>query len=271
MAFAEAGERDMALEFLQPNSEPAAKELTTAVGGQATSVPAGLGSRMIQKFESFMAAVTFAEAGEPEMALEFLGTESYSDEKQAAQEAGLKMQKTTSLGLTDKISKVAEAVTFAEAGEHEYARSLMREEVLQKKEKGRILVVGREYSFSDHLMSYATNMATRMGREIVALNVTDSDVGFKFLSTYHKNVKEDFQRHAAENAEVFKNKADKEGVGFEHVIKFGDPDKAIRSICDEIGQITYALTEPEMGDSGHPADAEQQWEIPVFCIVPQAA
>ncbi len=270
VAFAEAGEVETALTFLHDKTSNEKASMNTASKHTVSASP-GFMQKLSQKLESISTAIAFAEAGERETALEFLGGESYVAERQAAKEAGLTVQKTTSSRLAEKIGKVAEAVAFAEAGEHEHARTLMGEKALQEKEKGRILVVGREYSFSDHLMAYATNMAKRMRRDIVALNVTASDVGFTFLSAYHKTVKEDFQRHAAENAEVFKKKAAAEGVEFEHVIRFGDPDRAIRSLCEEIGKITYALAEPEISESKRPADVDDQWEIPVFCIVPQAA
>ncbi len=269
IAFAEAGEAGTAMELMK-NIDGHKKAIHDAAHKKEATSTVSLIKKMTKSFDGIMSAMAFAEAGEHDMALECLG-ESYTAEKQAAKEAGLEVQKSKSPGLAEKIGKVAEAVAFAEVGEHEHARSLMGDEVLQKKEKGRILVVGREYSFSDHLMNYATNMASRMGRDILALNVTHSDVGFRFLSTYHKTVKEDFQRHAEENAKLFKNKAATKGVAFEHVIRFGDPDRAIHSICEEIGQITYALAEPEITDRVHPAGAEGQWEIPVFCVVPQAA
>ncbi|MDD5153843.1 MAG: hypothetical protein PHR03_04130 [Desulfovibrionales bacterium] len=227
---------------------------------------------IIKRFEDVMAAVAFAEEGEHKTAMEIMGYESYPVEKQRTEAAGLKLEKKASEKLMDKIDRVAEAATFAEVGEHVYARKVMGERLVEIREGGRILVVGRECSFSDHLMEYATNMAKRMGRDIVALNVTQSDLAFRFLPTYHQTVREDFRLHAAKSAEDFRNKAAEKGLGFEHLVKFSDPDQAMQTICDKIGEITYVLTEPEIRDAEERTAAlDEQADILVFCVSPRAA
>ncbi|MFZ5993388.1 MAG: hypothetical protein ACOYU4_00115 [Thermodesulfobacteriota bacterium] len=226
---------------------------------------------IIKRFEDVMAAAAFAEEGEHKTAMEIMGYESYPVEKQRTEAAGLKLEKKASEKLTDKIDRFAEAATFAEAGEHAYARKVIGERLVEIREGGRILVVGREYSFSDHLVDYATDMAKKMGRDITALNVTQSDLAFRFLPAYHQTVQEDFRLHAARSAERFRDKAAAKGVGFDHVVKFCDPDQAMQGICAEIGDVAYVLTEPEPIDTGEGTEAlDELADIPVFCVWPRA-
>jgi len=70
--------------------------------------------------------------------------------------------------LTGKMDSYQEAITFAEAGEPEYAREFSRDEV--RKSSDILLVVGQESSFSQEIIDYALEMAKRMSYEIVALN-----------------------------------------------------------------------------------------------------
>ena len=70
--------------------------------------------------------------------------------------------------LTGKMDQYQEAITFAEAGEPGYARELIQEEKV-KEEPTKLLVVGRESSFSKEIIDYALEMAQRMSFEIIAL------------------------------------------------------------------------------------------------------
>jgi nucleotide-binding universal stress UspA family protein len=171
--------------------------------------------------------------------------------------------------LTESYDRVMEAATFAQAGEHEHARSAMAVETAEAEAKGpgKILVVGNEYTFSDQLMDYATDMAKRMGRDIVALNATESDLRFRFMHIYRQTVRDDFRLHAEKSAEAFKNKAEQKGVGFEHLVKFGNPDHATEVICQELSSgTTYVLIEPEFENEEAAAGIGAGYDIPVFCV-----
>ena len=62
-----------------------------------------------------------------------------------------------------------EAITFAEAGQHDYAEDVLME-VQEKEESKKLVVVGKESTFSQEIIDYAIDMAERMSYEIVALN-----------------------------------------------------------------------------------------------------
>lgn len=174
--------------------------------------------------------------------------------------------------ITESYDRVMEAATFAQAGEHEYAKITMARETDAVKGRGKILVVGNEYSFSDRLMDYATDMAKRMERDIVALNAMESDVRFRLLAHYHQTVRDDFRDHAEKSAAVFKEKALEKGVGFEHCVKFGNSDNAIEAICQNLGETTYVLLEPELENEEAEANvgiAASYYDVPVFCVKSQ--
>ena len=64
----------------------------------------------------------------------------------------------------------AAAAAFAEAGEHETARTMVDKSQGNRK----ILVVGKEECFSDVLICYSLEMAKRLDFELMILNVTDA-------------------------------------------------------------------------------------------------
>jgi hypothetical protein len=63
--------------------------------------------------------------------------------------------------LSGKIEQHQQAVTFAELGEHDHAQELLQVQKVEEKKRGKLLVVGREASFSRELIDYALKMAER--------------------------------------------------------------------------------------------------------------
>jgi len=61
-----------------------------------------------------------------------------------------------------KMEKYQEAITFAEAGESEYAMETMAEQ-REEQEPTKLLVMGRESTFSKEIIDYALEMAQRVG------------------------------------------------------------------------------------------------------------
>ena len=81
--------------------------------------------------------------------------------------------------LQDDYDEAMMAVTFAEAGAPEQAVEVMRQYGKRK-----ILVVSQEDAFTEAVMEYATQLAERMGYDLIALNVgaATSDKGLVGLS-----------------------------------------------------------------------------------------
>ena len=118
--------------------------------------------------------------------------------------------------LQDDYDEAMMAVTFAEAGAPEQAVEVMRQYGKRK-----ILVVSQEDAFTEAVMEYATQLAERMGYDLIALNVgaATSDKG---LSAYQQHMQEEFQGRAAQAARVLEQKAAARNIRLTHVVKFGE-------------------------------------------------
>ena len=139
-----------------------------------------------------------------------------------------------------RMDRYAEAVTFAEAGQLDTAREVIREVV---QERPKILVLGPEGLFSRPVVDYAVGFAKRTGYEIVALSCVS-------VSGAVGGGGDALIRRAAE-----------EEVPCRHVVKYGASDQCIREVHDEIRRVEFVITEPE-------ASFENGMEpvIPVFCL-----
>jgi predicted alpha/beta-fold hydrolase len=155
------------------------------------------------------------------------------------------MRKANKVGTN--IDKYQEAVTFAEAGEQEHVKELFQADVEVAEERaGKLLVVGREGTFSKEIMDYALDMAQRLHYEILALNTAAlSGETFRLFSASHKKLSEDFRELAEKNAQHFHEEADRLGVAFAHMVKFSARDEAIQEINKEFSNIEFVVSDSE--------------------------
>jgi len=144
---------------------------------------------------------------------------------------------------SNKMDKYQEAITFAEAGEAEYAMETMAE---QKEEHTptKLLVLGRESSFSKEVIDYALEMAQRMSYEILALNTAPlSCETFKLFSSSRDQVCEEFKSMSKKNADQFQELAAEKGIPFEHIVMFSEPEEALEAINRENRDIAFVVSE----------------------------
>ena len=88
----------------------------------------------------------------------------------------------------NKMEKYQEAITFAQAGESEYAVDTMAEQI-EEQAPTKLLVMGRESTFSKEIIDYALEMAQRMSYDILALNTAPlSCETFKLFSSSRNQV-----------------------------------------------------------------------------------
>jgi hypothetical protein len=155
------------------------------------------------------------------------------------------MKKANRVG--NSMEKYQEAVTFAEAGEHEHVKTLFYADADVAEEKaGKLLVVGREGTFSREIMDYALDMAQRLHYEILALNTAAlSGETFRLFSSSHKKLSEDFRELSEKNAMPFHEEADRLGVAFAHMVKFSARDEAIQEINKEFSNIEFVVSDSE--------------------------
>jgi len=148
--------------------------------------------------------------------------------------------------LSGRIEQHQQAITFAESGEQEHAQKLLQEQRVEEKKSRKLVVVGREGSFSREVIDYALEMAERMSYEMVALNTAPLSNGtFKLLSSSQKEVCQKFQGLAENNIRPFQEEAKKRGIRLEHFVKFTETDAALEEIRKEIGDIGFVISEKE--------------------------
>jgi hypothetical protein len=132
-----------------------------------------------------------------------------------------------------KMDKYQEAITFAQAGESEYAMETMVEQ-REDQFPTKLLVMGRESTFSKEIIDYALEMAQRMSYEILALNTAPlSCETFKLFSSSHNQVCQEFKNMSEKNAGLFQEAASEKGIPFDHVVMFSEPEEALESINRE--------------------------------------
>jgi hypothetical protein len=143
----------------------------------------------------------------------------------------------------NKIYKYQEAITFAEAGESEYAMETMAEP-REEQAPTKLLVMGNESAFSTEIIDYALEMAQRMSYEILALNTAPlSCETFKLFSSSRDQVCEEFKSMSEKNAGLFQELAAEKRIPFNHIVMFSKPEEALESITREHKDIAFVVSE----------------------------
>jgi hypothetical protein len=143
----------------------------------------------------------------------------------------------------NKMEKYQEAITFAQAGVSEYAMETMAE---QREEQAptKLLVMGKESTFSKEIIDYALEMAQRMSYDILALNTAPlSCETFKLFSSSRDQVCEEFKSMSEKNAGLFQKAAAEKGIPFGHIVMFSEPEEALESINKEHRNIAFVVSE----------------------------
>ena len=181
----------------------------------------------------------------------------------------LEKNKQKALGASGKVDQNQEAVTFAEAGESEHAREGLQMQP-ESKETEKLLVVGQEGTFSRDMIDYALDMAKRMSYEIVALSTAPLSCGtIQLFASSRDQLCADFQELATKNADIFQKEAAREGISFSHVIKFSEVDEAIESVCKELGQVAFVVSESQeqQADSRTEQGERLQQKLFVYSVI----
>jgi hypothetical protein len=146
---------------------------------------------------------------------------------------------------TNKMDDYQEYITFAEAGQHDYALRL-KEKYQQEDRRGKLLVIGNESQFSDGVIDYSLDMASRMSFEIIALNTAPlSCKTFSLFSPSLSSACKEFKEVSEQNISSFQQQALQSQIPFTHVVKFNEVEHATEDIQKEFGNIDFVVTEPE--------------------------
>ncbi|MBI4774310.1 MAG: hypothetical protein HY788_09050 [Deltaproteobacteria bacterium] len=162
--------------------------------------------------------------------------------------------------MTEKSDRYHEALTMAEAGQQEQAIGLIAKENSRDVTPPKLIVVGRESSFSKEIVDYALEMAQRMSYQILALNTAPlSSQTFQLFSSSRSKLCEEFRTLSEENVRAFRLEAEKMGIPFSHVVEFCEPDEAIEAITRKFRDIEFVVSESE---EDRVANREEQGERP---------
>jgi len=166
---------------------------------------------------------------------------------------------TTTEAEKNTLQNMAVAAAFAEAGEHDTARSIIDQEGQRPARK--ILAVGREDHFSDLLTDYSLDMARRLGVELIALNVTAAPLSLP--SSRREETSQSFKESCIANAQQMVELAKSKNVSFTHLVEIGDPDEIIEQMQVKYAGVRYILTEP---DPEVVKESNGKASIPVFAV-----
>jgi len=118
-------------------------------------------------------------------------------------------------------------------------------------QRRKILVVGSGPSFSADTMEYSINLAERLDYDLLAMSVCPNWDGQTFI------------RKAEESVKSFRQRASSSGIGFGHVVKFGDLGAAVEELNQEMKRIEFVVA-----DSAVSAEAvAREVTIPMFSII----
>ena len=133
----------------------------------------------------------------------------------------------------------AAAAAFAEAGEHATARTMIDKSLGSSK----ILVIGKEERFSEILVKYSFDMATRLDFELLMLNVTDAPLSLP--KDRREEVTTHFQNKCSQNFNTLHEQAEQAGVPISHLIEIGELDNVVHKLQTQFPGMRYVLTEPD--------------------------
>ena len=171
----------------------------------------------------------------------------------------VQVKANTIASVAETLERYGEAAGAAQSGAPETALELIGRHI---QENRKILVVGKEDSFSRPLVDYAIGFAKRMQYEIVALNcIPFGHEAAKVLNPYQEELQNKFECSAKDGAEFLICRSKEEGVPVQHVVKFGSMDQCISNLHDEFRRVEFVLTEPEP----HRHEGQES-SIPVFCL-----
>jgi hypothetical protein len=130
-------------------------------------------------------------------------------------------------------------------------------------ENRKILVVSREARFSESVVSYAVNLAERLGYDLIALNVGAGESSPGLLhSPYRHFLGEKFKKQARKAAARIQGRLKAKGLGFEHLVRFGEVGKAVEDLNHEKRRIEFVLNASELSE----AEMMGGVSLPVFTI-----
>jgi len=129
--------------------------------------------------------------------------------------------------------------------------------------KRKILVVGKDYAFSNGVVDYAANLSQRLGYDIIAMSVNPAlGQSGKFFSPYNQHLRGKFTQRAQEAWTPVASELAVQGIRSEHVVKFEGLVGAIKDLNHEVKRIDFVITDQGIKDE----EITGEIPLPVFSI-----
>ena len=129
--------------------------------------------------------------------------------------------------------------------------------------KRKILVVGKDYAFSNGVVDYAANLSQRLGYDIIAMSVNPAlGTSGKFFSPYNQHLRGKFTQRAQEAWVPVASELASQGIRSEHVVKFEGLVGAIKDLNHEVKRIDFVITDSGIKDE----EITGEIPLPVFSI-----
>jgi len=132
-----------------------------------------------------------------------------------------------------------------------------------KEVKRKILVVSKDYAFSNGVVDYAANLSQRLGYDIIAMSVNPAlGTSGKFFSPYNQHLRGKFTQRAQDAWVPVASELASQGIKSEHVVKFEGLSGAIKDLNHEIKRIDFVITDSGIKDQ----EITGEIPLPVFSI-----
>ena len=129
--------------------------------------------------------------------------------------------------------------------------------------KRKILVVGKDYAFSNGVVDYAVNLSQRLGYDIIAMSVNPALAqSGKFFSPYNQHLRGKFSQRANEAWTPVATELASQGIRSEHVVKFEGLAGAIKDLNHEVKRIDFVIADAGIKDE----EITGEIPLPVFSI-----
>jgi len=129
--------------------------------------------------------------------------------------------------------------------------------------KRKILVVGKDYAFSNGVVDYAANLSQRLGYDIIAMSVNPAlGQSGKFFSPYNQHLRGKFAQRAQDAWVTVASELAGQGIRSEHVVKFEGLAGAIKDLNHEVKRIDFVITDAGIKDE----EITGEIPLPVFSI-----
>jgi hypothetical protein len=129
--------------------------------------------------------------------------------------------------------------------------------------KRKILVVGKDYAFSNGVVDYAANLSQRLGYDIIAMSVNPAlGQSGKFFSPYNQHLRGKFTQRAQAAWTPVATELASQGIRSEHVVKFEGLAGAIKDLNHAVKRIDFVITDQGVKDE----EITGEIPLPVFSI-----